>query len=91
MPNFASEFYGIVCQCKSAADCSLSTALLTCRGTKTENVTRSVRMTSFKRYQAESNCCARFCRPMPHHSAMVPFGGFAGAKLSFFSYLAKFF
>ena len=25
------------------------------------------------RYQAESNCCARFCRPMPNHSAMVPY------------------
>lgn len=25
------------------------------------------------RYQAESNCCTRFCRPLPNHSAMVPF------------------
>ena len=24
------------------------------------------------RYQAESNCCRRFCRPLPNHSAMVP-------------------
>lgn len=24
------------------------------------------------RYQAESNCCTRFCRPLPNHSAMVP-------------------
>ena len=26
----------------------------------------------FLRYQAESNCCRRFCRPLPNHSAMVP-------------------
>ena len=25
-----------------------------------------------RRFQAESNCCARFCRPLPHHSAMEP-------------------
>ena len=25
-----------------------------------------------KRYLAESNCCTRFCRPLPSHSAKVP-------------------
>ena len=29
-----------------------------------------------ERYQADSNCCRRFCRPVPNHSAMVPFVGF---------------
>ena len=31
------------------------------------------RLKSSLRYQAESNCCTRFCRPLPSHSAMVPF------------------
>jgi hypothetical protein len=25
------------------------------------------------RYPAESNCCTRFCRPLPNHSARVPY------------------
>lgn len=31
------------------------------------------------RYQAESNRCTRFCRPLPSHSAMIP--TFSTAKL----------
>ena len=27
---------------------------------------------SSKRYLADSNCCNRFCRPVPNHSAKVP-------------------
>ena len=26
----------------------------------------------FLRYRADSNCCKRFCRPLPSHSATVP-------------------
>lgn len=28
-----------------------------------------------ERYLADSNCCTRFCRPLPNHSAKVPIGG----------------
>ena len=39
-------------------------------------------MTSFcLRYQTESNRRTRFCRPLPSHSAMVPF---ASAKIQLF-------
>ena len=28
---------------------------------------------AFVRYLADSNCCPRFCRPIPNHSGKVPF------------------
>ena len=36
------------------------------------------------RYQADSNCCSRFCRPVPSHSAMVPCFRFRVQRYSFF-------
>ena len=38
-------------------------------------------MTSLLRYQTESNRRTRFCRPLPSHSAMVPF---ESAKIQLF-------
>ena len=43
------------------------------------------------RYLAESNCCARFCRPMPNHSAKVPCFAVSGAKVGLIFELCKFF
>ena len=31
------------------------------------------RLTNKSRCQAESNCCAWFCRPLPNHSAIAPY------------------
>ena len=38
---------------------------------------------------ADSNCCRRFCRPLPSHSVKTPFG-FAGAKIRHFLHFARF-
>ena len=42
---------------------------------------------SSKRYLADSNCCNRFCRPVPNHSAKVPL--FWTAKIVLFWVLSK--
>ncbi|MDE5555038.1 MAG: hypothetical protein K2J10_07650, partial [Muribaculaceae bacterium] len=36
------------------------------------------------------NCCKRFCRPVPNHSAKEPYCGIASAKLKPFFELSKF-
>ena len=43
----------------------------------------------FKRSLAESNCCKRFCRPVPNHSAKEPFVVLTSAKLLCFFGLCK--
>ena len=52
----------------------------------------------FSRFQADSNRCKRFCRPVPNHSDMEPFlqlsiivALICDAKLIHFFYLCKFF
>ena len=42
-----------------------------------------VKSSSLLRYLADSNCCLRFCRPVPNHSAKVPF---AVAKVNLLSH-----
>ena len=34
--------------------------------------TSRLKEVNHQRYQAESNRCTRFCRPLPSHSAMIP-------------------
>ena len=46
---------------------------------------------SFLRFLAESNCCKRFCRPVPNHSAKEPCCGFASAKLGIIFGICKFY
>ncbi len=46
---------------------------------------------SFLRFLAESNCCKRFCRPVPNHSAKEPCCGFASANLGIIFGICKFF
>lgn len=44
------------------------------------------------RFLAESNCCKRFCRPVPNHSAMIPDSfRLASAKVGLFRGPAKLF
>ena len=46
---------------------------------------------SFLRFLAESNCCKRFCRPVPNHSAKEPCCGFASANLGIIFGICKFY
>lgn len=43
------------------------------------------------RFLAESNCCKRFCRPVPNHSAKEPLCGFYVCKVRALFLICKIF